>query len=201
MFSKFLATLLTLILTLSACANTSIPTSSIQHLSDLHDNGDVHDFCTTWATKLGGLTKWVTAAHCVPLHEDGSIRTDIKFMIGGKPATLDRVDMDLDLALFTGKADKGFAVALMEPAVGEKIKTFGFFIPDGAYTEGMIAGKVEGNQVYNLTSGPGSSGAPVLNGDNMVVGMTQFILCQIKTVCPATGGSTVKDIRKFLYGE
>lgn len=197
---KFLAfALLTLIL-IAGCANTKIPISSIQQFGDLHENGESHHFCTAWATKLGGMTKWVTAAHCVTRTLETIEDEHIDFVVGNKKLIFERLDTDADIALFSGPSADGLSVSFMDVEVGTPVKAFlFFFVPDGLFVQGWVSGSKESKRLYQFATGPGASGGPVLNESNVVVGMSQFAACP--GVCPIAGGSSVKEIRKFLYGE
>lgn len=202
MLRSTLALALVGLLSALSCSAVRIPTSSIQRLGDVHAEGFIHEFCTTWATKVveGGreVTRWVTAAHCL-VRDDKTklVVADTKYVIHQKPATLVRWDEGADLALFDGIGAPTLTVAFGDAAVGQRIYTLSFFLQEGAYTEGVMAGWMkDGTRWFNLAGGHGSSGAPVLS-DGLVVGVVLFMPCSTFP-CPVTGGAGVEIIRTFL---
>lgn len=178
------------------------PFDSIAQLQDVHEDGQVHSFCTIWATTLSPYgndhTFWVTAAHCMQ-----NVDLDA-LLIRGEKARLLQIDEEHDLALLDGPHAQGLRIGFGDtPSAGTEIFTVGY--PAGSVDPLMSKGIVSNpsafknaKAVFNVASGPGSSGSPVMVKGNVVVGLIQFGPCQ--GVCPIAGGATLKTLRIFLYG-
>lgn len=187
-----------------------LPYDSVKQLQDQHEDGVLHSFCTTWATRLGPqkIVVWVTAAHCLVLGPDGA------YLIDGKPATLAAANTDLDLAFFTGGPNApGLPLAYGKtPNARTQVYTIGFPLQD-AYKGALVFQGIVSSpdlmsfwgedgwwrgSVYDFGSAPGASGAPVMINGNLVVGMV------VGGPGPFTSmsiGVRLQDLRLFLYGE
>lgn len=185
---------------------------SIRPLQDVHEDGSVHTFCTTWATKLGwqNIRVWVTAAHCV-LGEDGK---PIKgLLVDGKPAQVVAVNGNYDLAMLSGgavKDAKGLTVALGAPEIGDPIVMFGYPYSMPFFSAGVVGNPDRADipddakdnfQLYDITSAPGNSGSPVMTPDGLVVGTLSGGWGVPGAPSSLTYGLKLKRLRTFLYGE
>lgn len=190
------AFVLSVAMTLIGCANISIPFDAIQRLTRDTSKG----FCTTWATKLDGITRWVSAAHCLATDEDGVLNLDANYFIDGKEALLVKANFPLDLAVFTGPASTGLQVAQPVLQYGTRVHAFNYMLgSDGLYVEGIYSGTWKGQAVFSLPTAPGASGGPVLDEGGMVVGVLLIVPCQ--GPCALAAGPTLKQLRAFLYDE
>lgn len=185
-----------------ACGSVKPPVKSILRLGDLHPDGTLHEFCSSWATRYkDGTVKWISAAHCILAGSDGKPDMDIKYKIGGKDAELVAWDLDKDLSVFSGPMARPLQIAYDDAEVGDKVYTIAYFWQGTAlYTEGVASGKgdTKGHMIFNLTAGPGASGAPVLIKGNLVVGIIQYGPTAFPG--PVMGGIGVDLLREFIIG-
>ena len=203
MLSKLLPVFLTVLLAASSCGATKPYIADIRPLQVIYTEQNSTGLCTAWATKVNDVTRWITASHCVALNENGSLDMGVTYLIGGQPSTPVKVDFDRDLAMFIGpKSSHPFKVAFGEAELGQHVWSFSYFWMDGVYTEGVASIPTGiGQTVFNLTGGPGSSGAPILTPDNLIIGVVQSGPCGSGDPCPIIASAPVKSIRAFLYGD
>lgn len=202
MFPKCISIFLATILIISGCANAKIPFSSIQHFGDVHQiDGQVHEFCTAWATKIDNETRWVTAAHCLFTNDEDRGEHPPAFVVNSKSVEVIKVDPLMDLALLSGGPTAApLTIALGEAKLGDKVRSFSFFFsPSGSYVEGLMSSLAKGKAVFQMSSGPGASGGPITTPDNIVVGINAFVPCPY--VCSMVAGSSVTELRQFLFNE
>lgn len=204
--------LFTLIPTLDAGAPYGMKAlDSIKPLQWLNkETEEIENYCTAWAMRTStGITQWVTSFHCF-LEEDGTIDDEVKWYIGGKPARLNTVNHDLDLATLSGPAAPGLRVALAMPMPSSFVRVFSYPMGwvDFSLTEGTVSHpdarhKDRSLARYNVATAQGASGSPVLDRDNVVIGMigSMFCMSPFPGFCPMSAGPTVKQLRLFLYGE
>ena len=172
---------------------------SVARLGDIHEDGKLHEFCSSWAVRDTVRTVWITAAHCVLTNPDGSLQ-NLEYRINGQSAKLLKVDWTADLAMFDGPTAPGLTVAFGEPKFRQKVFTFTYFLRHGFYSEGITSVPDEaGRNYFNITAGPGSSGGAIFADGDLVVGIVQNGACPYP--CTAVWGSSVKDLRAFIYGE
>lgn len=202
MLKQVLSALLIISLALPACASVKIPFKSIQHLADIHEDGKIHEICTTWATRVSDNSiKWVSAAHCIIPDSEGKPDVDAKYKIAGKDAQLIRWDLEKDLAMWSGPNAQPLQIAYYDAEVGDPVYTFAYFwVNGGLYTQGIASGdaNVEGFKVWALPAGPGASGAPIMIKGNIVVGVVQFGPSPFPS--PVMAGVGVDLLRQFVLG-
>lgn len=160
------------------------------------------NICTVWGTRIAGRPFFVTARHCVQVDEG------MKLYIDKVQTIVEKTDESADLALLRGgpAVRNGYAISFAEPVPLQPLVTFGY--PYTSHTQFAIQGSLiathddQGYGFYQLPSGHGLSGAPVLDQKTgTVVGVLQEIPNGCGTFCPVSRGATVPMLRAFLYGE
>lgn len=143
--------------------------------------------CT--AFKVG--KHWFSAAHCVSAGGP--------FLIDGVEAEVAAVARNYDLVAFDGGPDApGLKLAGAAPVISETpLHTGGYLyaLPLLIF-RGYLAGYVEEDALYDMTAGPGMSGAPILNQRDEVVGIVQF--GPYADAAPLTGGLRFTYLRALI---
>lgn len=198
---KFLLSLaLALLMTAALAAKPSV-TASVRPLTYPNEEGVRYNGCTTFSLRTAsGRSVWMTAAHCVI----GGAEFD------GHKLAIVAVDFTADLAAVVGPPAPGLSLSQQDnPTLGEITHAVGY--PLGWTVPFMASGHVGavkfhqdswGERSFNLfdmTIGPGMSGGPILDKDDMVIGLCQIAVAPFSPYFAiVSGGASAGDIRTFL---
>lgn len=186
--NKILLTALALLVLTAPAVSQPSNAISKAHLSSVQVLAP-HDEQTSFCTGVVvGVTRVLTAEHCVPKNNDG-------VLVEGKPARVVKKDILLALLDVSEPLQRPILkLAADEPKLGALIIAFGFVDMRG--TKLTLQRHVAGaNDGYTFVDGPlesGMSGGPAVNEAGELVGINQAA----NTVAGFL--SKVKAIREFL---
>ena len=192
-----------LLLTLPASAHQ--PYDSIQRFSVQNDENIQLWSCTTWAVRPEDRVLWVVPYHCLT-DENGVILLQAHWKIGKQSVQMFRLAPLYDLALLTGgPAPHGLRISFSQPSVRQAVYSVGY--PHGSTVQHVMTGTFsnideDGRAIFGLPVAEGFSGGPILDHNNMVVGVVLQQECPLPgNFCAVTRAATVDQLRAVVFGE
>ena len=123
--------------------------------------------------------------------------------------SIKKIDVKKDLCLLVSKDNSNqsalavpLKISKIDPVIGDKVfnmsAAMGIFKPESLLFQfsGYYSGTDDkGDSLYTVPAAPGSSGSPILNQNNEVVGVIHSTLLDFKNV---SASANIKSIRNFL---
>ena len=169
----------------------------------------VQNHCTAWAYRTKDnptQLHWITAAHCLLDEESGALE-DHDYQIDGHPVYPEDWRWPEDVASLTDYAgvQHGLTLAKTEPLAGKQTRLTIRSYPLGVmrmFTFGgfLAARDVSFDQdydIYQVPDAPGSSGSPVFDAHDRVIGLVQIGWSH--TFGPVSGGLSLSKLQQFLH--
>jgi hypothetical protein len=192
--TRHIAALLIAVGLMASCVYAGNPSSTFVLRSDL-------GVCTAWPVKAHKELRWVAVEHCTGIEPE---RSSLVFSIDGIPATLEKIDSGL--ALFKGGPDViPFKLANAMPELGEDVfilsRPYGgpqIFVRGYFSAPNIPIGDLHFS-LFQVPTAPGSSGSPVFDLDNRVIGVATSIPCEVEQgFCPMTLAIALDALKKFV---